>query len=107
MILDVRELMNSRVPISGLDRPSRHLGYRGVTITDALEAGALTSFGSSGQRAVLAARAGMDLLLCSARDVTQGQEVTAALAGALEAGRLNPAAFNAAMQRITALRSAL
>ena len=84
-----------------------HLGYQGVTITDALEAGALTSFGSSGQRAVLAAQAGMDLLLCSARDVTQGQEVTAALAGALEAGRLKPAAFNAAMQRVTALRSAL
>jgi len=56
---------------------------------------------------VLAARAGMDLLLCSARDVTQGQEVTAALAGALDSGRLNPAAFNAAMQRITALRNAL
>jgi beta-N-acetylhexosaminidase len=84
-----------------------HLGYQGVTITDALEAGALTSFGSSGQRGVLAAQAGMDLLLCSARDVAQGQEVTAALAGALDSGRLNPAAFNAAVQRITALRSAL
>src|SRR5262245_11501490 len=41
------------------------LGYQGVTITDAIEAGALTSFGSFGQRAVLAAQAGMDLLLCS------------------------------------------
>jgi beta-N-acetylhexosaminidase len=56
---------------------------------------------------VLAAQAGMDLLLCSARDVTQGQEVTEALAGALDSGRLNAAAFNAAVQRITALRNAL
>ena len=53
-----------------------HLGYQGVTITDAIEAGALTSFGSYGQRAVLAAQAGMDLLLCSAQVVTQGQAVT-------------------------------
>ena len=37
-----------------------HLGYQGVTITDALEAGALESFGTTQQRAVLAAQAGMD-----------------------------------------------
>jgi beta-N-acetylhexosaminidase len=81
------------------------LGYQGVTITDALEAGALASFGSYGQRAVLAAQAGMDLLLCSAQDATQGQAVTSALASALDSGQLNSAAFNAAVQRVTALRS--
>jgi beta-N-acetylhexosaminidase len=80
------------------------LGYQGVTITDALEAGALTAFGSSGQRAVLAAQAGMDLLLCSAQDPSQGQAVTSALAGALDSGQLDPATFNAAVQRVTALR---
>src|ERR1700722_4794815 len=32
------------------------LGYQGVTVTDALEAGALTAFGSYGPRAVLAAQ---------------------------------------------------
>ena len=46
-----------------------------MTITDAIEAGVLAAFGSPGQRAVLAARAGMDLLLCAAQDVTQGQAV--------------------------------
>ena len=65
------------------------LGYRGVTITDAIEAGALAAFGSSGQRAVLAAQAGMDLLLCSARNPAQGQAVVTALAGALDGGQLN------------------
>jgi beta-N-acetylhexosaminidase len=80
------------------------LGYQGVTITDALEARALTAFGGYGQRAVLAARAGMDLLLCSAQDPGEGQEVTSALASALDSGQLNSAASTAAVQRVTALR---
>jgi len=83
------------------------LGYQGVTITDAIEAGALARFGSSAQRAVLAARAGMDLLLCAAQDVSQGQSVTQALAGALDGGQLSAAEFTAAVQRVTALRDAL
>jgi beta-N-acetylhexosaminidase len=81
------------------------LGFRGVTITDAIEAGALGAFGSYGQRAVLAARAGMDLLLCSARDVSQGQAVVTALAGALGDGQLDASSFSAAVQRVTALRA--
>jgi len=80
------------------------LGYQGVTITDALEAGALTAFGSSGQRAVLAAQAGMDLLLCAAQDPSQGQAVTSALASALDSGQLDPATFNVAVHRVSALR---
>ena len=83
------------------------LGFRGVTITDAIEAGALASFGGYGQRAVLAARAGMDLLLCSARDPAQGQAVVTALAGALAGGKLGTAGFDAAVQRVTALRDGL
>jgi beta-N-acetylhexosaminidase len=83
------------------------LGYRGVTVTDALEAGALEAFGTSTERAVLAARAGMDLILCAARDVAQGREVTAGLASALDSGQLNPADFAAALQRVTSLRTAL
>jgi beta-N-acetylhexosaminidase len=79
-------------------------GYQGVTITDALEAGALTAFGSYGQRAVLAAQAGMDLLLCSAQDPSEGQAVTSVLASALDSGQLNSASFDAAVQRVTALR---
>ena len=80
------------------------LGYQGVTITDALEAGALGAFGSYGQRAVLAAQAGMDLLLCSAQDPGEGQAVTSALASALDSGQLDSGTFNAAVQRVTALR---
>jgi beta-N-acetylhexosaminidase len=83
------------------------LGYKGVTITDAIEAGALAAFGTSAQRAVLAARAGMDVLLCSAQDPAQGQSVVTALASALDGGQLDPAAFDAAVQRVTALRNGL
>jgi beta-N-acetylhexosaminidase len=83
------------------------LGFRGVTITDAIEAGALRAFGGYGQRAVLAAAAGMDLLLCSARDVSQGQAVVTALAGALDGRTFGAAGFGAAVQRVTALRNGL
>jgi len=81
--------------------------FAGVTITDALEAGALSAFGTTGQRAVTAAGAGMDLILCSARDASQGEAVTAALAGALDGGHLDPAAFHTAVNRVSALRAGL
>jgi beta-N-acetylhexosaminidase len=81
--------------------------FTGVTITDALEAGALNAFGSTGTKAVTAAAAGMDLILCSARDITQAEAATSALATALGNGQLDPTAFNAAVNRVTALRAGL
>ena len=83
------------------------LGFQGVTITDALEAGALTSFGTTAQRAVSAAQAGMDLILCSARDVSQGETATTGLVTALAGGQLEPTAFQAAVDRVSALRASL
>jgi len=80
------------------------LGFQGVTITDALEAGALGAFGDTGQRAVTAAGAGMDLILCSARDTGQGDTAVTALANALQSGQLDPAAFDSAVQRVRGLR---
>lgn len=82
------------------------LGFKGVTVTDALEAGALASYGSTSQRAVKAAAAGMDLLLCSARDAAQGAEAVTALSEAL-GSTLDPAAFDAAAARVNALRAGL
>ncbi|GGV04566.1 hypothetical protein GCM10010495_15430 [Kitasatospora herbaricolor] len=83
------------------------IGFEGVTITDALEAGALQAVGTTGQRAVAAALAGMDLLLCSARDTGQGEQAAAALAEALSSGRLDREEFTAAADRVTALRADL
>ncbi|HZE04281.1 MAG TPA: glycoside hydrolase family 3 N-terminal domain-containing protein, partial [Solirubrobacteraceae bacterium] len=42
------------------------LGFRGVTITDGIDAGAVTPYGSLATRSVKAAAAGADLILCAA-----------------------------------------
>ncbi|MCW2946611.1 MAG: glycosyl hydrolase [Actinoallomurus sp.] len=83
------------------------LGFQGVTVTDAINAGALASCGTNAQRAVSAAKAGMDLLLVCAQDVSQGQSVVTGLAGALQSGQLSQSAFDAARNRVTALRNGL
>jgi len=83
------------------------LGFTGVTVTDAIEAGALRNFGDDGNRAVLAAQAGMDLILASAQDPGEGDAVETALANAYTSGQLNPDDFNAAVDRVAALRKSL
>ena len=85
----------------------QRLGFKGVTITDALEAGALRSFGTTRSRATLAAKAGMDLILCSVQRPSQGQQARIALANGLTTGTLSPTVFNAALNRVVALRSSL
>jgi beta-N-acetylhexosaminidase len=82
-------------------------GFAGVTITDAIGAGALSSYGSTGNRSVLAAQAGMDVVLCSAGDPAEGDDAVAALVGALGSGKLDQTAFNQAVQRVTTLRTGL
>jgi beta-N-acetylhexosaminidase len=83
------------------------LQFHGVTITDALEANSLRAYGTTTQRTLLAAQAGMDLILCAARDVTQGESATVALADALSAGRLDRGTFQGAVDRVTTLRASL
>jgi beta-N-acetylhexosaminidase len=84
-----------------------HLGYTGVTITDALEAGALRAFGTTQQRAVAAAAAGMDLILCAAGSASQNSDAVTGLADALQSSQLNQADFAASVQRVTALRQSV
>jgi beta-N-acetylhexosaminidase len=85
----------------------QRLGFTGVTITDALEAGALQPFGTIGQRATLAAQAGMDLILCSAQQATEGDQAKIALENGYQDGTLGQAAFQDALQRVLALKSSL
>jgi len=85
----------------------KRLGYTGVTITDALEAGALRAYGGTAQRAVMAATAGMDLVLCSAQNPSQGTDAVTALTGAYRDSSINRAKFRQAVQRILALRMSL
>ena len=85
----------------------QRLGFTGVTITDALEAGALRAYGTTRHRATLAARAGMDLILCSAQQAVQGDQARISLARDYRHRTLDQAAFRAAVQRVLALRSSL
>jgi beta-N-acetylhexosaminidase len=85
----------------------QRLGFQGVTITDALEAGALRAYGTIQNRGLLAAEAGMDLILCSAQDVAEGEQATAGLEDGYRDGRLGQQAFTAALRRVLALRASL
>ncbi|GAB3674499.1 hypothetical protein GCM10027589_44490 [Actinocorallia lasiicapitis] len=82
------------------------VGFQGVTITDALEAGALQPYGSVANRGLLAAGAGMDLLLFSAQTPNAGLAGVTALAKALKSGKLNKAETRAAARRILTVRKA-
>ncbi len=85
----------------------QRLGFTGVTITDALEAGALKAYGTTGHRATVAAGAGMDLILCSAQQPGQGYQARVALSKDYRHASLDQAAFRTAVQRILALRASL
>jgi beta-N-acetylhexosaminidase len=80
------------------------LGFRGVTITDAIGAGAVTPFGDLGRRAVLAASAGADLILCATANPAEGFIARDALAAALGDGQLGLTAAQQSAARILALR---
>lgn len=83
------------------------LRFRGVTISDALEAGSLTDFGTPAEVGVRAAQAGMDVLLCSARDVSQGTSTVAALVAAVKQRRLGLIQFELAVLRVLELQRRL
>jgi beta-N-acetylhexosaminidase len=85
----------------------KRLGFTGVTITDALEAGALRAFGSVQHRALLAAQAGMDLLLCSGQTKGEGTACVDGLESGYNDGALGKTAFKAAATRVLSLRTGL
>jgi beta-N-acetylhexosaminidase len=103
--LDTRPAGLSRTIIEGELR--HRLGYQGVTITDAMEAGALKAFGTVGHRSLLAAQAGMDLMLCSGQKVSEGTHALDALESGYRSGQLDQVAFKTSVQRILALRTSL
>jgi beta-N-acetylhexosaminidase len=89
------------------DELRRRLSFQGVTVTDALGANALRPFGDEPQRGVLAAGAGMDLLLCAGKRADEGTSVVDALSAALQSGALDRSDFLASVRRVEALRASL
>ncbi|KAL2864839.1 putative glycosyl hydrolase [Aspergillus lucknowensis] len=83
------------------------LGYKGVIITDAIEAGSLKAFGNDGERGLLAKQAGVDILLASGRNVTQGEAVVDALVAALASGGLSQEELDASSERVQRVRERL
>ncbi len=66
----------------------KRLGFSGVTVTDAIGAGALASYGSTGNRSLKAAEAGMELILASGESPGEGEQSMDALEGAYKSGAL-------------------
>jgi beta-N-acetylhexosaminidase len=94
-------------PLVVQDELRGRLGFQGVTVTDALEAGALRRDGTIARRGQLAALAGMDLLLCAGHSVGEGQRAAGGLARAYRNGLLSRASGEAAVARIASLRASL
>jgi beta-N-acetylhexosaminidase len=82
------------------------LGFKGVTISDDLEAPAFASRGGASGAALAATRAGVDLLLF-ARSYDGADRAARALADGLRAGRVNRGALEASLARVLALRAPL
>jgi beta-N-acetylhexosaminidase len=80
-----------------------HVGFKGVTITDALDAPALNPYGSLGRRGVLATKAGIDLLLYSG----SGSGTTDALVKAVRSGSISKPALRSSVRRTLELRASL
>lgn len=114
---DVVMLANAVYPALDGERPaglsraiaSRELrgvvGFDGVSVTDSLDAAAITSIGSPEQVAGMGARAGTDLLLFSS--LASAARAQASLARELRAGRLDRKRFRNSVERVLALRDSL
>ena len=83
----------------------RRLGYRGVTVTDALGTVAARAFGGPRRLSPAAARAGTDLMLFTdLRGALDGQD---SLSDRLRSGKLEPTTFRRSVNRILRLRARL
>jgi beta-N-acetylhexosaminidase len=83
------------------------LGFTGVTITDAIGAGALRDYGTTQNRALLAAEAGMELILSAGESPQEGVRCLEGLEGGYASGKLGSVVFKAAVTQILALRKGL
>jgi len=83
------------------------VGYQGVTITDALGAGALGAYGTLQNKTMLAARAGMDALLCTAVKPLPGWKCLNGLLAGFRDGAVGKTSFEAGLAQLLQLRATL
>lgn len=96
--LDGRPALFSHQVVTGLLR--EELGFDGVVITDSLEMRAMTDYYGSGEIAVAAVQAGVDLLLCP-RDL---DGAVAALTQAVEDGAISQQRLDESVLRVLRLK---
>lgn len=101
--LDRRPAVFSRRIVTGELR--RRLGFKGVSMTDSLDTAGLHASGTSGDRAVRSARAGVDLLFLY--DDGDGRSAQRAIAEAISNGSLNRAEAERSAARVLKLRKSL
>jgi len=85
------------------DTLRRKLGYDGVVITDALNMGGITSWGSPRTIAVRALRAGVDILLMP----PQPREAVSGIVSAVRDGRMSVGRLNRSVERVLRLKQRL
>lgn len=81
------------------------LGFRGVSVSDALDTASTNAFGGTSKVARAVAGAGTDLLLYTAPN--DGAKAARALKGALRRGRIARSSFLASAERVLGLRSSV
>ncbi len=81
----------------------QRLGFEGVIVTDALNMGGITSWGSSRSIAVQAIQSGVDLLLMP----PQPREAVVAIVQAVRDGRISESRLNASVDRVLRLKQKL
>ncbi len=91
----------SRAVMTGVLR--EELGFGGVTISDALDMGAIAQGPAQADDVIAAARAGVDLFLCAA-DAEARQRIEATLVAAADGGVLEPGELDASLARVAGLR---
>ena len=96
--IDGQPALLSHKIVTGLLR--EELGFNGVVITDSLQMQAMTDHYRSGEIAVGAIQAGVDLLLCP-RNL---KEAVTALTDAVESGEISQARLDESVLRILRLK---
>ena len=91
----------SRAVMTGVLRDD--LGFAGVTISDALDMGAIAQGPAQAVDVIAVVRAGVDLLLCAADPESQ-ERIEATLVAAADRAVLDPADVAASLARVAALR---
>ena len=81
----------------------KKMGFRGLLVTDALGMGGITRFYSSGESAVLAVKAGVDMLLLP----PDPKEAIASLVRAVAEGEISESRLNQSVRRILTLKARL